>query len=273
MKNNDQDRELVDPSGKPLSRRQLIVAAAGVATTALIAAKTYPFVTGDGAEPLMRFGDRMSRRIQRAIMPSNALAREFGAHHLTSVFPTNGGFGAAYVQADPSYDAASSNGFRDWRLIVDGAVERPSSFTLDDLRAMPQRTQITLHTCDQGWSAIGQWSGVPLKWLLTHVGIRERGQYVVLSCMDRLIGSDQHMYNALERNDAFHPQTILAHDMNGKPLPKRHGAPLRLRAELLIGYKQAKHINRISVVEAIDKIGRGFGGTWEDLGFQSYAGM
>ena len=138
--------------------------------------------------------------------------------------------------------------------------------------AMPQRTQITLHSCDMGWSAIGQWSGVPLRWLLEHVGIRDRGRYVAFFCLDRLVGGG-HIYSSIDRLDAFHPQTILAHQMNGQALPKRHGAPLRLRTELQIGYKQSKHIDRVVVVESLSGLGKGFGGTYEDLGYQWYAGM
>jgi DMSO/TMAO reductase YedYZ molybdopterin-dependent catalytic subunit len=255
-----------------LNRRRLIVGIGGLATAAFVTAHSARLLQAQGYEPLLRLGDSTARRLQRLIMPDRPLAPEFRADQRTAHFPTNGGFGTAYIEPDPAYDRLLAGGFRDWRLTVDGLVDRPGRFSLADLCVMPQRTQITMHSCDMGWSAIGEWTGVPLRWLLEHAGIRERGRYIVFHCMDRLIGG-LPLYSSIDRLDAFHPQTLLAYRMNGAPLPKNHGAPLRLRTELQIGYKQSKHIQRVSVVESLNGLGLGYGGTFEDMGFQWYAGM
>jgi len=137
---------------------------------------------------------------------------------------------------------------------------------------MPTQSQITMHSCDEGWSAIGEWTGVPLRFLLDHVGLQRGAQYLVFHCMDKIAG--EHVFGSFDVLDAVHPQTILAHTMNGQPLPTRHGAPLRLRMELQIGYKQYKHIDQITAVRNLEAVGNGgVGGLWEEHGAQWYAGL
>jgi DMSO/TMAO reductase YedYZ molybdopterin-dependent catalytic subunit len=141
---------------------------------------------------------------------------------------------------------------------------------------MPSRTQITRHDCVEGWSAIGQWSGVPLSHLLQQTELMPNARYVVFRCADDLIGSRDGTglyYESIDMVDAFHPQTIMAYAMNGKPLPVPHGAPLRLRVERQLGYKMAKYVMRIEVVEDFSKIALGRGGFWEDRGYEWYAGI
>jgi DMSO/TMAO reductase YedYZ molybdopterin-dependent catalytic subunit len=166
--------------------------------------------------------------------------------------------------------------FTDWRLKIDGLVRKPASWSLDEIRAMPSRTQITRHDCVEGWSAIGQWSGVPLSHLLQQTEVMPNARYVVFRCADDLIGSRDGTglyYESIDMVDAFHPQTIMAYAMNGKPLPVPHGAPLRLRVERQLGYKMAKYVMRIELVEDFSKIGLGRGGFWEDRGYEWYAGI
>ncbi len=177
---------------------------------------------------------------------------------------------------EPAYKALAENSFADWRLQVGGLVERPAEFSLDELRAMPSRTQITRHDCVEGWSCIGKWKGVPLGAVLERVGLKPQARYVAFSCADTLEqtfdGTGQY-YESVGLEDAFHPQTILAYDMNDQTLPIPHGAPLRVRIERQLGYKMAKYIMRIDAVESLEGLGGGKGGFWEDRGYEWYAGI
>jgi DMSO/TMAO reductase YedYZ molybdopterin-dependent catalytic subunit len=173
--------------------------------------------------------------------------------------------------------AHRDKGFADWRLVVDGLVERPLSLSLDDLKKLPARTQITRHDCVEGWSSIGKWKGVRLGPLLDQAGLKPNVRYIVLHCADTLDpntldGTGQY-YESIDLIDAYHPQTILAYEMNDRPLPIPHGAPLRLRVERQLGYKQAKYVMRLEAVSDFGHIGRGAGGFWEDRGYEWYAGI
>ena len=175
-----------------------------------------------------------------------------------------------------AYAALAANNFADWRLVVDGMVEQPLSLSLADLKKLPSRTQITRHDCVEGWSAIGKWTGVPLGLLMQTAGLKPNVRYLVFHCADEyektLDGSGQY-YESIDLVDAFHPQTILAYGMNGEDLAIPHGAPLRLRVERQLGYKQAKYLMRIEAVDSFARFYRGKGGFWEDRGYEWYAGI
>jgi DMSO/TMAO reductase YedYZ molybdopterin-dependent catalytic subunit len=148
--------------------------------------------------------------------------------------------------------------------------------SIAELRAMPSRTQITRHDCVEGWSCIGKWKGVQLSALLDRARLKPNARYVVFYCADNLFatGDDKDKYyESIGLEDAYHPQTILAYDMNGETLPIAHGAPLRLRVERHLGYKMAKYVMRVEAVDGLAKIGGGRGGFWEDLGYEWYAGI
>ncbi|MNI50549.1 Sulfoxide reductase catalytic subunit YedY precursor [compost metagenome] len=174
------------------------------------------------------------------------------------------------------YQQLLSAQFSQWQLEVGGLVERPSKFSLAALKAMPARSQITRHDCVEGWSAIGQWTGVPLAAVLDKVGLKPEARYIVFHCADEyektLDGSGWY-YESIDLVDAFHPQTILAHSMNGRDLEVAHGAPLRLRVERQLGYKQAKYLMRIEAVADFSRLYGGNGGFWEDRGYEWYAGI
>jgi DMSO/TMAO reductase YedYZ molybdopterin-dependent catalytic subunit len=150
------------------------------------------------------------------------------------------------------------------------------SFSLNELRGLPSRTQITRHDCVEGWSCIGKWKGVQLSTILDKVGLRPEAKYILFRCADALEqtldGSGQY-YESIAREDAFHPQTILAYEMNDVPLPVAHGAPLRLRLERQLGYKMAKYIMEIEVLVSFADVSGGKGGYWEDRGYEWYAGI
>jgi DMSO/TMAO reductase YedYZ molybdopterin-dependent catalytic subunit len=254
-----------------LTRRALLATVGAVTATSLLATHWSKLSEDSSYQPILDIGDVIGRRLQRLALRRRSLAPEYRLDQISLNHPVNGGFGAKYIDPDPAYDRMVAQQFRDWRLKLRGLLEKPSDFSLADIRAMPARTQITMHSCDAGWSAIGQWTGVPLGWMLQQVGISSRARYVVFHAMDRIAG--QHIFDSIDLFDAFHPQTILAHRFNGEPLPVGHGAPLRLRLELQIGYKNVKHLEQIEVVDSLEKIAGGRGGYFQTYGYQWYAGQ
>ncbi|MFM5885987.1 MAG: molybdopterin-dependent oxidoreductase [Novosphingobium sp.] len=209
----------------------------------------------------------LTMRSQRLLM-GDALAREFSEADMSPVFKANGSLGVA----DPVYRQHFDQGFAQWALQVDGLVKQRLALPLSALKALPQRTQITRHDCVEGWSAIGKWQGPPLAAVLAQAGLLPSARYVVFHCADMLRGAPY--YESIDLVDAFHPQTILAWRMNDQPLSEPHGAPIRLRVERQLGYKQAKYIMRIELRDTLAGLHGGKGGRWEDaLGYQWYAGI
>jgi DMSO/TMAO reductase YedYZ molybdopterin-dependent catalytic subunit len=212
-------------------------------------------------------GEWLSYRAHRLI-GSDALAREYDASDMSPDFRTNGNT----QPQDEAYRRYQQEGFVNWGLAVGGLVAAPRSYSLAELKSKVARSQITRHDCVEGWSAIGKWTGVPLGTLLDEVGLQPEARYIVFRCADSFSGVPY--YESIDLIDAFHPQTILAYGMNDGDLPVGHGAPLRLRVERQLGYKQAKFIMRVEVVASLTEIGQGQGGFWEDVGFYDwYAGI
>jgi DMSO/TMAO reductase YedYZ molybdopterin-dependent catalytic subunit len=221
-----------------------------------------------GKSILMR-GDDLHKALQRVVGGRASLAREFGADQRSPVFRVNG----TANPNTPDYNAHAASRFADWRLRIDGLVQRPLSVSLAQLRAMPQRAQITRHDCVEGWSAIGKWQGPRLATLLDAAGLRDGARYLVFHCAD-LMGGHTPYYESIDLVDAFHPQTILAWALNDAPLNIGHGAPVRLRVERQLGYKHAKYVVRIEATDSLAHIGGGGGGYWEDAsGYEWYAGI
>jgi DMSO/TMAO reductase YedYZ molybdopterin-dependent catalytic subunit len=214
--------------------------------------------------------ETLTRTAQRLILSPQSLAPEYSEADLSPSFRANG----STDPDDPNYRAFAQNGFRDWRLKIDGLVERPAELSLAELRQLPSRTQITRHDCVEGWSCIGKWKGVPLGLLLERAGVKPAARYVVFHCADAMdeAGSELY-YESIDFTDALHPQTILAYEMNGEALPVPHGAPLRLRLERQLGYKMAKYVMRIELAETMNSFGQGQGGYWEDNGYEWYGGI
>jgi DMSO/TMAO reductase YedYZ molybdopterin-dependent catalytic subunit len=220
---------------------------------------------------LLATGETLSNTAHRALLSRKAMAQEFSEADLSPDFRSNGTANPNSTQ----YQAMVKNGFADWTLKVDGLVDKPVQLTMAQLQAMPQRTQITRHDCVEGWSAIGKWSGVPLHEILKMVQPKPSAKFVVFHCADPMEADGTvPYYESIDLDDAYHPQTILAHALNGNTLPVANGAPLRLRVERQLGYKQAKYLMRIELVERYDQIAGGKGGYWEDVaGYQWYAGI
>lgn len=204
----------------------------------------------------------------RALAGKQGLAPEYTRAERSPTFKGNG----SVTVEDPFYQEQLAKGFPDWRLTVGGLVEQPLALSLADVRTLPQRTQITRHDCVEGWSAIGEWTGPQLSALLDAAKVREEAKFIVFRCADTLYGNAY--YESIDIVEAYHPQTIIAHALNGEPLPEKNGAPLRARIERQLGYKQAKYLTGIEAVASLDDIGKGKGGFWEDYaGYQWYAGI
>ncbi|MGN6376504.1 MAG: molybdopterin-binding protein [Sphingomonas sp.] len=249
-----------------LTRRGLVAGAAIGAGTLLTGCDQV--IKAPSARKILFSGEAMQRGLQRSLMARDALAREYAPNEMSPIFRSNG-----TSNPDTSdYNALAANRFADYRLQVGGMVVRPLAISLDELRRLPARTQITRHDCVEGWSAIGQWHGPLLGTVLKAAGVSSNARYIVFHCAD-LIGG-QPYYESIDLIDAFHPQTILAWAMNGQILPVSHGAPVRLRVERQLGYKQAKYIMRIDAVRSLAGIGQGKGGYWEDnVDYDWYAGI
>jgi DMSO/TMAO reductase YedYZ molybdopterin-dependent catalytic subunit len=220
------------------------------------------------AQATFKGAEDLTYRFNRLITPRDALAPEFSGGDVSPIFRSNGNS----IPRSPDYARLLANGFRDYRLRVTGLVARPLSISLGGIGALPTRTQITRHDCVEGWSAIGKWTGVPLAVLLNAAGVSSAARFIVFHCFDDFSGVAY--YESIDLIDAFHPQTILAWALNGKMLPVANGAPLRLRVERQLGYKQAKYVRGVEAVASLDAIGAGKGGYWEDVSdYAWYAGI
>jgi len=232
---------------KFMTRRRAIVA--GFASIGGVALTRYPKDLPPTYGSLLRMADNVTYVAHRALLPQHSLVREYSEADITS-FPA---IGTTNVRVN----------LADWKLSVEGLVARPQTFSLAQLKQLPSRTQITRHTCEEGWSAIARWTGVPLGVVLDAAGILPAARYVKSHSLD-------DFENSIDLVDAFHPQTILAYAMNGSDLPVRHGAPLRLRVERQLGYKGLKYLQRLIVTNEFDD-----GGTKGDLanGWSWYTGI
>jgi DMSO/TMAO reductase YedYZ molybdopterin-dependent catalytic subunit len=248
-----------------LDRRSWL-AGAGASLGALLLAGCGKVTTNPDVVKALSSAEVLNRRVQR-LLGRGALAREFTKADISAAFKANG----TIDPPDADYKALAANGFADWKLIVDGLVERPLALSLDEIRALPSRTQITRHDCVEGWSCIGEWTGAKMGALIDMAGLKPEAKHIVLHCADTLGGAKY--YETLDVFDVHHPQTLLAYAMNGAPLTVPHGAPLRLRAERYLGYKQAKYVMRLEAVDSFAHIAGGQGGYWEDQGYDRYGGI
>lgn len=198
---------------------------------------------------LLRMGDVFTYGAHRTLLSSRALAREYTEKDISS-FPATGTTDPAHpldshIKPSSTWERLYSGGFADWRLSVEGQVSKPMTFSLADLKRLPARTQITRHACEEGWSAIGKWTGVPLSLVLTAAGILPTARVVNFESFDGWT-------DGIDMIDALHPQTILAYGMNDRDLPVPHGAPVRLRVETQVGYRSMKYLERIIVTDSLE---------------------
>lgn len=205
---------------------------------------------GDAVDRALFAMSRWNDKVQAWLFDPARLAPTYSAAEITKPFP----FNAFYPEDDaPDIDAA------DYALEVTGRVADKSPWPLPRLRSLKQESQITRHICIEGWSAIGEWSGIPLARFLQAIGADTRAAYIGVKCADRY-------YSSLDMTTALHPQTILALDFAGQPLPQKYGFPMRLRVPTKLGFKSAKHVIALTVTNAPP------GGYWEDQGYNWFSG-
>ena len=261
-----------------ITRRATLLTAGGLSLEACSRVTGADKLNGvAGFHHVIEQAERWTLASQRFLLGGGQLAREYSPRDISRDFKPNG----TLHPGGDDYAAQLAAGFADWRLAVDGLVARPLSLSLAELRRLPARSQITRHDCVEGWSAVGGWTGVPVGLLLAAAQPLPAARYVVFHCADNLQGepakgggqSPGQYYESLDLVDARHPQTILAYAMNGAPLPVPHGAPLRLRVERQLGYKQAKYVRRMELRSSLSGLYGGRGGYWEDRGYEWYAGI
>ena len=253
------------------NRRHFLVRAGAGAATLLLAGCT-GLSQKKWVADLLAEVEILTRHAQRLFVRPQTLAPEFSTQDIAPVFRANGTLNPDTAD----YNAHAANGFRDWRIEVGGLVERPLSLSMEELRAFSSRTQITRHDCVEGWSCIGEWTGTPLNLILATARPKAEARYVVFHCADNMAqegDAAQFYYESLDLLEATHPQTLLAYELNGQALPIEHGAPVRLRAERQLGYKMAKYVNRIEIVDSFAQLKGGRGGYWEDQGYSWYGGI
>jgi DMSO/TMAO reductase YedYZ molybdopterin-dependent catalytic subunit len=245
-----------------ITRRKLIAGAAGAAGAggALWAAgkASWP----PAARGIFGASDALTFAAHRVLLAHQPLAREFGREMITKDFPVNG----TSLPSDGRYQEQLAGGFVDWRLTVRGLIAKPGDLPLDFFKSFPSRTQITQQSCEEGWSAIGEWTGVQLSRVLQELGARPEARYVMFETVDG-------WWDSIDMADALHPQTLLAYGMNGRDLPVPYGAPLRLRVERQLGYKNLKFLSRMTVTDRVDNIKDGTGSGSFSAGFSWYAGI
>ncbi len=232
-----------------ITRRRAIIT--GLASAGGVLLARYPQDLPPTYGNLLRMGDTFTYAAHRALLPEQSLVKEYRQEDLTS-FPATGTTNPGESPRSDlghTYRRLHGDAFAGWRLSVEGSVAKPRTFSLAELKQLPARTQITRHTCEEGWTAIGQWTGVPLSAVLDAVGILPAARFVMFYSYDEWADS-------IDLLDALHPQTILAYGMNGRDLPLPHGAPLRLRVERQMGYKSMKYLHRIVVVNEFDDGGK-----------------
>jgi DMSO/TMAO reductase YedYZ molybdopterin-dependent catalytic subunit len=252
----------IHPGRRRLLRAALLGAGAGMLAGCEKVARSPDVID------VLKHAEPLNQAVQR-FFTGDRLAQEFSASMITPVFRPNG----TIRPGTPEYVALKKSGFADYRLRIRGLVRAPLELPMEALRALPSRTQITRHDCVEGWSVIGRWTGVQLSRLLDMAKLKPGARYVVFHCYDDHNGDGTRYYESIDLDDAYHPQTIAAYDLNGAPVPVANGAPLRMRIERKLGYKHAKYVHTIEVVDSFAGIFGGKGGLWEDSGYDWYAGI
>jgi DMSO/TMAO reductase YedYZ molybdopterin-dependent catalytic subunit len=249
-----------------LSRRKLMIgglaATAGVSALGVAAriAQKYGLVPPDHGG-IYGLGETLTYASQR-LLTRHSMAREFSRSQIS-----NPPFANEMAPLNEAYKRLQAGGFADWRLTVDGMVDRPASFSLDQLKSYPSRSQITHLACEEGWSYIAEWIGVPLSHVLDVVGVQPQARYVVYFSIDT------DWWDSLDMADALHPQTFLAYGMNGNELPVGNGGPLRMRVPRQLGYKSVKFITHLTVTDTMKGFGKGLGSASPEGGYAWYAGV
>jgi DMSO/TMAO reductase YedYZ molybdopterin-dependent catalytic subunit len=253
-------------SPNKLSRRKLITtgltAAAGIAGLGVAArlAQRYGLVPPDHGG-IYGLGETLTYASQR-LLTRHSLAREFDRSQISK--PP---FANEISPLSDEFKRLQAGGFADWRFSINGMVARPATFTLDQIKSYPSQSQITMLQCEEGWSYIAEWIGVPLSHVLQAVEVHPQARYVVYFSID------PDWWESIDMADALHPQTFLAYGMNGGELPVGNGGPLRLRVPRQVGYKSVKFITHLTVTDNLKSFGKGLGSAAPEGGYAWYAGI
>ncbi len=248
------------------SRRKLITtgiaATAGVAGLGVAArlAHKYGLVPPDHGG-IYGIGETLTYASQR-LLTNHSLAREFSSSQISKPPLAN-----EMAPPTDAFKRLQAGGFADWQLSIDGMVDRPSTFSLAQLKSYPSRNQITMIQCEEGWSYIAEWIGVPLSHVLGLVGVQPQAKYVVY------FSFEPAWWDSLDMADALHPQTFLTYGMNGGELPVGNGGPLRMRVPRQLGYKNVKFIAHLTVTDSLKSFGKGLGSASPESGYAWYAGI
>ena len=221
---------------------------------------------------VMEQANVLTYNVQRTLIGDQVLAREYSPSEIRQGQRPNG----STDPSTPEYTFLKMQNFEPYRLTVKGMVEREVSFSLAELRNMPARSQITRHDCVEGWSCIAKWTGTPLGPILDMAGVKPQARFCVYHCYDniqRTLSGDILYYESSDLVDAYHLQTILSYGLNDEVLPVANGAPVRLRIERALGYKQPKYVHTIELVDDLSPFGKGKGGYWPDQGYDWYGGI
>jgi DMSO/TMAO reductase YedYZ molybdopterin-dependent catalytic subunit len=251
---------------KDISRRKLIMrglaATAGVSGLGVAAriAQRYGLIPPDHGG-IYGLGETLTYASQR-LLTRHSLAREFSRSQISKRPLAN-----EMPPLNEAFKRLQAGGFADWRLSIDGMVDRPASFSLAQLKSYPSRSQITMVQCEEGWSYIAEWIGVPLSHVLDVVGTHPHARYVVYFSID------PDWWESMDMADALHPQTFLTYGMDGTELPVGNGGPLRMRLPRQLGYKSVKFITHLTVTDSLKKFGKGLGSASPEGGYAWYAGI
>ncbi|MEO5807799.1 molybdopterin-dependent oxidoreductase [Devosia sp.] len=262
-------------SGFQLNRRRFLTGAAATGSSLLLAGcDQFDFLSArdNQVRDIVEMANTLTYKVQRQLIGTQALAREFSSSEIRQGQRANG----STDPTTPEYLAMKANNFADYKLQIIGMVEQPLSFSLDELRNMPAKSQITRHDCVEGWSCIAKWTGTPLGPLLDMARVKPTARFAVYHCMDNIqksLSGDIIYYESSDLIDAYHPQSILSYGLNDQVLPVANGAPIRLRIERALGYKQPKYLHTIELVDDLTPFGKGHGGYWEDNGYDWYGGI
>ncbi|MBI3406512.1 MAG: molybdopterin-dependent oxidoreductase [Acidobacteria bacterium] len=252
---------------RKMSRRRLIqssigaVAGVGMLGGAFRLADRYGLVPAN-CRGVYGLSETLTYAGQRLLTKLPSMAREFDRSQISKVTPVNG----PAPKKVEAYRKLLAGGFADYRITIDGMVARPGSFSLAELKSFPSRSLITHQACEEGWSFIAEWTGVPLSFVLERVGIHPQAKYVFFFTFDE-------WWDSIDMDDALHPQTLLAYAMNGPEMPLDHGAPLRLKVARQLGYKSLKYLSKITVTDSAKGIGDGLGSSSPAAGYSWYAGI
>jgi DMSO/TMAO reductase YedYZ molybdopterin-dependent catalytic subunit len=231
-----------------LTRRRFITGGASLGALTMLTG--CDVVDSSSAEDLLKHVSKFNDAVQALIFNPNTLAPTFPESAITKPFPFN-----AYYREDEAPDVDG----KDYRFEVSGLVENKKAWTLDELYKLPQVKQVTRHICVEGWSAIGSWTGTPLRDFLKLVGADTSAKYCWFRCAEGYT-------SPIDMPTALHPQTQMTFKFADEILPRAYGYPMKIRIPTKLGFKNPKYVVSMEVTNDYK------GGYWEDMGYNSFSG-